>query len=147
MMHGPEEESAQVYKGLRGMQVAFNNLLDEMEKGDEYCFFGVNTDEIKEKRVVFFLQNYHKKRFAKGVSVKGIADTSIRKYFQQSNIFRGKYQLRYYKLSMPVGIVIGKKRVLMVLLDEDITVYEILSKRIVKRNQDYFKKIWKLAKN
>lgn len=141
-----EEESAQVYKGMRGIRVAFENLLEELEKGEEYCFFGISKEEMSNKQVLNFFQNWHAKRIAKGVHVKGIADTTLRKLYSKTPIFKKMYAIKYYDLTLPTGLTIGKNRVNLLLWGEENICYEIISKRAAQRYREFFYKIWKEAK-
>lgn len=146
MLGAYEEESAQVYKGIRGIRVAFNNLLGELEKGEEYCFFGISKEEMSNKQTLTFFQNWHAKRISKGVHVKGIADTKLRKLYSKTPIFKKMFSLRYYDLTLPTGITIGKNRIHILMWGEENICYEIISKRAADRYREFFNKIWKEAK-
>lgn len=146
MLGSYEEESAQVYKGISGIRVAFENLLGELEKGEEYCFFAISKEEMSNKQVLNFFQNWHAKRIAKGVYVKGIADTTLRKLYSKTPIFKKMYSLRYYDLTLPTGIIIGKNRINIIMYGEENICYEIISKRAAQRYREFFNKIWAVAK-
>ena len=141
-----EEESAQVYKGIRGIRVAFSNLLEELNKGEEYYFFGVSKEEMSNKQVLVFFQNLHAKRIAKGIHVKGIADTILRELYSKTPIFKKMFSIRYYDLTLPTGIVIGKNRILILIWGIENTCYELISKRAADRYREFFNKIWEKAK-
>ena len=143
-----EEESAQVYKGMGGIKVAFENLLSELiEKGEEYCFFGVSKEEMSNKQVLNFFQNWHAKRIAKGIHVKGIADTRLRELYSKTPIFKKMFSIKYHDLTLPTGLTIGKNRVNLLLWGEENICYEIISRRVADKYRDFFYKIWKVAKD
>jgi HTH-type transcriptional regulator, sugar sensing transcriptional regulator len=140
-----EEESAQIYKGLRGMRAAYLNIIEELSKGDDFLFFSVSSEELTPKVKLFF-ENIHTKRIEKGINVKGIVDEkwkdAYKKHFKKTK----SYDLKFLKLNTPSGVVIGKNRILMTLWDENPIAFEITSKRTSKRYQDFFYSLWKQAK-
>jgi len=137
-----EEESAQIYKGLAGMRAVFQNLLDELKKGDEFLFFAIPEPKIQKKGILFF-QNLQLKRAEKGIITKGIVDVRWEKQYR--NIFKGmkKIKLKALKLSFPHALAIGKNRVIISLWEENPIAFEIISKRFAQRYRDFFHELWK----
>ena len=80
-MSSYEEESAQVYKGIKGLKSAYMNILGELGSGEEYYFFSVSKDELIREDAKLFLQSYHSKRRYKKVKVKGIMDVSLKEIY------------------------------------------------------------------
>ena len=140
-----ELESAQVYTGVKGISAAFENLLKEMKKGEEYYFFSISADELSSKGMELFFKNYHRKRIEKGVKVKGIVNPTIKSKFVKE-VLNKTYSVKYYKLTLPTGVIIGKSRIIMPLWGESNLCYEIISKRMVEKYKKFFEKIWKAAR-
>lgn len=140
-----EQESTQVYKGIKGIQVAYDSLLSSLKKGEEYCLFAIRADEAEDELVFDLLAKFHKKRVKKGVKVRVIADSVIEKLYKKKHLLSSLYALRHYDLTLPTGIVIGKDRVLSFVFGKDSTLYEIISIEMTRRYQDFFDKIWKLS--
>ncbi|MFH1541099.1 MAG: helix-turn-helix domain-containing protein [Elusimicrobiota bacterium] len=141
-----DNEYAQVYRGFRGIKTVFNNSLEEMESGEEYGFFGVSNEEMNNKRVLNFFQNHHRKRVLKKVRVKGIVDNSLREFYEKRDVL-GKFSaIRFHNLTMPIGMTIGKNRIIMVIWGDEDIAYEIVSKRIVERYKAFFDDMWKKAR-
>lgn len=140
-----EQESAQVYTGVRGISAAFENLLKELKKGEEYCFFSINSNELRSKGMELFFKNYHQKRIEKGIKVRGIVSPAISPDFMKE-VLNKNYSIKYYQLTLPTGIIIGKNRMLMPLWGETNVCYEIVSKRMTERYQMFFEQLWKAAK-
>ncbi len=140
-----EEESAQIHKGIKGMASAFKNLLEEFNPNEEYYFFNVSEEELITFKAIDFFKNYHLKRVAKKVKVKGIADPSL-KYLDYQKKVTGKLsEIRYYELTMPVGMTIGKNRILIMMFGENPIVYEMISKRLANHYKKFFLELWKKA--
>jgi len=142
-----EEESAQVYKGIKGMKSAYYNLLGELEQGDEYYFFGVSEDELSREDTLLFFKSFHAKRIAKKVKVKAIADTALEKMYKEHDLPGKLSKVRFHKLTMPLGVVVGKNRVIIVMFGEMNLAYELVSKRLADKYRDHFKKVWATIKN
>lgn len=140
-----EEEYAQIYKGVKGIKVAFDNLFEEMDKGDEYRFFGASKEEMLDKNVVMFFQNVHKKRISKGIYVRGIVDNKLKEFYKKKNVMYKKYSLKYYDLTLPTAIVMGKNRIIMSIWGAENIAYEIVSKRVADKYREFFDKIWEVA--
>jgi HTH-type transcriptional regulator, sugar sensing transcriptional regulator len=138
-----EEESAQIYKGFAGMRVAFDNLLNELDKEDEFLFFAQQKEELENKRVVTFFKNLHLKRLEKGISSRGIADLSLKKLFEKS-FKQKKRKMKFAKLSLPMAISIGKNSVIMNIWGDYPICFEVTSKRIAERYKEFFERVWNL---
>lgn len=140
-----EQESAQVYTGVKGISAAFDNLLKELKKGEEYYFFSINSNELRSKGMELFFKNYHQKRIAKGIKVRGIISPTISPNFVKE-VLNKNYFIKYYQLTLPTGIIIGKNRIIMPLWGETNVCYEIVSKRMAERYKMFFEQLWKAAK-
>jgi sugar-specific transcriptional regulator TrmB len=140
-----EQESAQVYTGVKGISAAFQNLLKEMQKGEEYYFFSITPDELTSKNMDLFFKNYHNKRIDKGVKVKGIVHPSLKDKFIKE-VLHKKYSIKRYDLTLPTGAVVGKNRIIIPLWGDQDICYEIISKRVAEKYRKFFEKVWKIAR-
>jgi len=142
-----EEESAQVYKGLHGIEVAYNKILNNLKKRDSYSFFAISQEEVRDEKVVDFLTRFHRKRIEKKVFVKVIADSKIERLYRKKQVLGKLYSIKHYPLTLPVGVVIGKDRLLFIIFENNPTAYEIISKSIALKYQNFFNRLWKIAKH
>lgn len=142
-----EEESAQIHKGIKGLASAYKSVLDELDAGEEYYFFTVNEEEINTPEVIDFFKKYHLQRAAKKVKVKGIMMPSIGPSNYQTKVLGKFSEIKYYNLTMPVGMIIGKNRVLILMFGENPICYEMISKRLTNHYKKFFLKLWKIAKS
>ncbi len=141
-----EKDSAQIYRGLKGIQAAYLGVLRELKHGEEYRFFAVNPEEVQDKRIAEFLAQFHTKRVALGIKARAIADPSVVSLYRKEHILNKQAHIRKYPLTLPNAIVIGKTRILIISFAEDSVAYEIVSVKLAQRYQDFFDKIWKQAK-
>ena len=141
-----QKQAARVYEGLNGLKVAFNDVLATMKKGEEYFFFQVPTKKLSDEAVIRFLRNYHLKREAKGIKVKGLALKESKKPI--NNIFKGikNTQLRFLDEFTPSGILIYQNKVMTVDWQNIPTAIVIESTAIANSYKKFFKQKWQTAK-
>lgn len=137
-----EEESAQIYKGFAGFRAAWTNIIDEINKGEEFLFFSMSKDELTNTQVSNFFKNLHQKRIEKGIITKGIADTSLKELFEKTFFNQKAFQVKFSKLSLPMGLCIGKNRILLNIWGETPICFEIVSTRIAQKHREFFYKLW-----
>lgn len=143
-----EEDSAQIYKGTKGIKVAYYNILNELKPGEEYCFFAISAEEAQKEEAIIFFTNFHKQRIERNIRVRVISDSKIEKLYKKTHLLSKLYKIRHYKLTLPVGVVIGKTKILYIFFgQEEPIAHEITSKNMAKKYQEFFDEIWKIAKS
>jgi HTH-type transcriptional regulator, sugar sensing transcriptional regulator len=135
-----EEETAQIYKGYKGIKVAFEKIFEEV-KGKSYSFFSLDDNEFGEGSVRFF-QQISVKRGEMGVTAKGIANLRTKKQFLKIMGHIPSYDVRFSKLNLPSSVTFTKKRVLITLWEGSPIGFEIVSERVAKKYQELFDEIW-----
>ena len=141
-----QDESSQVYKGFRGIMAAYNNILDSLSKGEEYCLFAIDSDTAKTEKVLDFFTKFHENRSKKCVKVRVIADSKIFEVYRRRHLLGNLYSIRHHPLSLPTGIVIGKDRITFMNFGDDPTAYEIVSSSMTRKYKDFFNRLWKTSK-
>ncbi len=139
-------QSAKVYKGMKGLQTAFADVLITLKKGEEYCFFQAHHYNLYNPRVTLFFRNYHLKRSEKGIKVKGLAIDTTKKKVKE--IFKGlkHTNLRYVKDFLPTGLIIYKDKVITLDFEDTPTAFVIQSKTVAESYRKFFEEKWKKAK-
>lgn len=135
-----EEETAQIYKGYKGIAVAFEKIFEEV-KGKSYSFFSLDKNESREGAVRFFRQISVKRQKA-GVMAKGLVNLRAKDKFLKNLGDVKSYNVRFSKINLPSSITFTKTRVLSTLWDENPMGFEIVSKRVAKKYQELFDEIW-----
>jgi len=138
-------QSAKVYEGLKGIKTMYNELLNEMKKGDEYFAVAVEP-EVYEGDFLTFIQNYHKRRAEKGVKVKLLAHNKIKRAVQQSIAKTKLLQARYFSQSAPSATLIYKDDVATFVWSDNPTAIVISSQTIAKRYKSFFEELWNGSK-
>jgi len=93
------EETAQVFDGLRGIQTARERTLKIMKPGDEMWIVGIATTPYD--RLTPYFQEYHKRRYEKGIKCRYLYNEYARKPFGEVS---KKYPLSEVRF-MPEGMI------------------------------------------
>ncbi|VVB58718.1 HTH-type sugar sensing transcriptional regulator TrmBL1 [Candidatus Anstonella stagnisolia] len=141
-------KTAKVYEGLGGLKTVYENVLSEMQKGEEYFFFQFAAEKIAEKRAMLFYRTYHSRRDAKGVRVRGLATVEAKPPMRE--IFEGfkHVKLRYVNGSfLPTGTVIYHDKVVVIDWEaKEPTCFLIQSKTVAESYKELFEEKWKVAR-
>ncbi len=139
-----QRQTAKVYEGIKGLQTAYNDVLETMHKGEEYYFFQFPKSKLENNQIVTFFRNYHLKRSEKGIRVKGLASKETR------SIMKEAYNLpftriRYVSEVLPTVMVVYRDKLLMIEWEERPTAIVIHSKEIAQSYKRFFEEKWKKA--
>ena len=138
-------QSSYIYEGLEGIKTVFNLILELLKPGEEYYVFTLGED-LKQKRVILFLKNYHQKRIKKKIKAKIIANEQDKPIFEKE-LSKLKYlEVRYYRNPVPLGIFIFKDYVATFTFKEKPTAFVIKSQQIANSYKEFFNSLWKHSK-
>ncbi len=133
----------QVFKGLKGAKTSFDDILNNLKKGDEYYVLGISKFEPEFER---FVVNFHRLRAEKGIKCKIIVNEltkDIGKQLDKIKLTQVKYAKK--ELFTPVVfIVYGNKTLISISLDN--VFIQVDSKNLADGLKTYFEYLWKLAK-
>lgn len=141
-----QREEAHIYRGIQGVRTAHLNLLNELKKGEEYLFFSVEANMLKQESVQLMFKSIHAKRDEKGVTARGIASPELKGLIQKAFGIRKEYLVRFHQLTLNQGITIGKNRIIIENTYPEPFAVEIISAQTAKSYREFFNKLWKEAK-
>lgn len=136
-----EKQEAEIYEGPEGVKAAFNNLLNSLNKNEEYCVFTLG-EELGSEQLVTFFQNYHKKRIQKKIKARLIANIKIKDIIKQHHIYPDM-QFRFTAQNTPAGIFIFNDKVMTVVWGEVPTAFVIHSKENTQHYREFFEEVWR----
>ncbi len=140
-----QKQTAKVYEGIKGLQAAYNDVLETMKKGEEYYFFQFPHEKLENEQLLLFFRNYHLKRAEKGIRVKGLAAPASRKVMKEVyNLSHTK--IRYLKEAAPTVVVIYKNKILLLDWEERPVAFIIHSEAIYNSYKAFFLEKWKRGK-
>jgi HTH-type transcriptional regulator, sugar sensing transcriptional regulator len=138
------KQNAKVFEGVRGLQAAYNDILETMKRGEEYYFFQFPHEKLQHEDLVLFFRNYHLKRSERGIKVRGIASPECRKVMK--NIYNLPHtKVKYIEEPTPTVVVIYKNKILMLDWEDRPTAFTIQSKTIYNSYKKFFLDKWKKA--
>ena len=140
-----EQKSARVFEGFKGLKIAFNDVYLAMKPGEEYCFFQVSREDISRRRIQLFFRNWHRRRSAKGIKVKGLSVNGTREAME------GIYDLPHTRVRfvddfLPTATVVYKDKTLLLDLSDPPSAYLIQSQKIADSFRLLFDAKWKGAR-
>ncbi|MBA7714228.1 hypothetical protein ES703_123245 [subsurface metagenome] len=136
-------QDAEIFTGKKGLRSAYDILLQETKKSEEFLFFFV-PDEKTSKEVDEFYLTIAGKIKASGVDIKGISNKSYKK----SEVV--KYttpwtKMKYVDFPIPSNVDICRDKILFISWDKAIG-FLIKSKELTDNFRKYFHSVWKIAK-
>lgn len=140
-----EKKIAEVFIGMGGMQNAFNLLIKEFTQNEIYYAFGAGKGEDVEKIQIFF-DRLHKERVKKRVKSNIIFNESSRGLFisqEKSKFVKARYLIK----STPAAINIYKNYTIIAILVKEPITFLIRNEEVAESFKEYFKVMWKIAKN
>jgi len=139
-----ESQTTAVYEGFEGIKTVFNQILSTLKKGDEYYVFTLDEEATSEELRLFFL-NYHIKRIERGIKVKLLSNSKLKKELKNKY---PNYQLserRFIEHAFPNGVFIFKNHVLHFMYKPKSTLFVIKSTQNYESYKKFFLELWEKA--
>lgn len=139
-------QEARVYLGIEGWKTLYTEILNKLNKGEEYLAFGISRKDIENSEIRRFIRKFHLKRGEKGVKARLIMRKNtkdlMKKYF--SNLKDYKY--KFLKAKFPTNINLHKDSTVILVNEGTPIAFQINSKEVTRRYKEYFEELWKQAK-
>ena len=140
---GEEKQEAEMFEGKKGVITALLELINDSKKGDEFLFFTADTgDKERDKDIQKFYEQYHQKRKARGLIVKGVAPRRLKPY----NKHWKDIDIKYTDMPMPANHGICNDKIVMISWGEKPIAVLIKSKRMVDQQKEFFNAMWEKIK-
>jgi sugar-specific transcriptional regulator TrmB len=136
------KSDAEVYRGWKGMQTVYNDLIETLQPGEEYLVFGASVGADRKRTRSFF------RRFSMKVQRKRLNAKIIFNENARGNIpgIEDAAQLRYLDHNTPSEILVYSDKTAIVLLEKDPLIILIRGENIANSFRTYFDVMWKAAK-
>jgi HTH-type transcriptional regulator, sugar sensing transcriptional regulator len=140
---------AVVYEGFNGLKTIFNNLRQNLNKGESFCAFAIGQKAEENKALQLFFQQHNRELKKKGIKLKLLSEESSRKVFKEmygTKFLQGQQELKYTKETIPSGVTIWRDNVVIHVWDglEPMS-FMITNPQVAENYQKYFNSIWKKA--
>lgn len=137
-----KKTDAEIYRGWKGMQTVYNDLLTTLKRGQAYYIFGASKGEDQKKVRSFFI------RFNEKVLKKGLKANIIFNENARGNILNVEKtgRIRYLLQTTPAEILLYNNKTAIVLLEKEPLIILIQGHSIARSFRTYFDTIWDIAK-
>ena len=139
-----QENRAVLYEGLTAIKNFYRNILEELNRGEEYCVMGVNYgDSLPGVRE--FFENYHRQRAKRGIKVKMLINHDAKKLLVKT--IHSKSEIRFlpqYLMNNTI-ILFYKNKSFIFFLAKDAIGLLIENKEVTAGFKSYFDAFWKIA--
>lgn len=135
---------AEIFLGIKGMQNAFNVLINKFEPKEAYYAFGAGKGE-NTKQMQLFFSKLHQQRVKHKVKSMIIFNESSRGLFEsqeKSKLVEARYLLK----STPTAINIYKDLTIISILNREPITFLIRNVETADSFKEYFKVMWMQAK-
>ncbi len=133
----------QVFKSMKGAKTSFDDILNELKKGDEYYVLGISEFTPHFER---FVINFHKKRAKQGIKCKVIVNEVAKEIGEKlSKIKLTKIRYLQKELFTPFVFIIYKNKTLISIGLDEIFI-QIKSENLAEGLKNYANYMWKIGK-
>jgi len=142
-----EKQDVKVYAGFEGIKTFYNEILGQLEKGDEYLAMTFSDESLKHKSIVLHFQKFRQLRAKKGIKAKILCRTKEQLTQKKMNYTAtGLYEFRVTGQLIPAGIVIFKDTVATFNWGSNPRVFVIICKENAEHYKRFFYDVWEKAK-
>lgn len=135
------KQEAYVYTGNEGIKTLYNQILDDLEPGEEYLAFGMGKKEFSMEKMSSFIKNFHIKRAEKKVHARIILHDDIKKEMKEFSKIK-YYSFKYTSVNVPTNIALWKDHVVNLVWNENPIAFVIKSKEVYTKYKEYFESLW-----
>ena len=140
-----KEENAEIYYGWKGLQTIYDEITEELSKGDIDYAFGATKGENPSKTLDFF-SKFNQRRYEKGIKLKIIYNLEDKEFAKKYLSNKKLDEVRYLELQTPAEINISKSKVIILILSDNPMGIVIRSEKVANSFKQYFDKMWGIAK-
>jgi len=145
---GEKETEVELFKGYKGIDTAFKDILKNLKKGDEFLVFGGSENEsgTKNEATQIFFERFHRQRSKQGICLRIIFSKYAKeKYRKLAKL--GNTKARYLPFGTPSTINIYKDITILLIMNPSPAAIRIKDKKTTESFKKYFEQMWKIAKN
>jgi len=136
------QEAETIYQGEEAFKTFFNDIVNSLNGDDHYWAFAFHM-EYMDERIREILQNVHAELAKKEIEDKAICKEDIYQTLTKTYSGNNNIQIKSTTQEIPVGVIVLKDRIINLLWGNEPAAYEITTKEIVEKYQNYFKALWK----
>ena len=140
-----QEDTAKVYKGIKGIKLVHDKILEDLKSGDEYLVICAPSEAGEKLRA--YWKDHNERRIKKRIKMRIIVDYG---HPQIPDFKKYKYtQVKVLKqdIKTPAWIFVYHDVVVMATVTDSTILFQIKNKSIAESYREFFKIMWKEASN
>lgn len=139
------ESNVEVFKGYRGVETVFHEMIGSLRKGDEFLVMGGGDTPSANQRTKAFFEKIHRRRAEKGIIFRVIFSEARRKSLKQMALFPHTLP-RYLHYGTPSTVNIYNDTTILLVMSPEPAAIRIQNKNITDSYRTYFEQMWRSAK-
>lgn len=139
--YAKHKSEATIYRGLKGVKTAYEDILSTLQAGDEYYVTG---GMVPHSAYFTFIEQFHKRRAKKGIKVK-LLYTDLAKSIASNIESLPGTKIKFvpqHLLSSCFVVMYKTKTLITVASKDDLTLFKIDSKGVTESFIEQFKLLW-----
>ncbi|MBU0472205.1 MAG: hypothetical protein KKF89_01035 [Nanoarchaeota archaeon] len=141
------KQESKVYVGTEGIRTFFDELVNQLERDDEYLAMTIPWKGLIGKSPTMIFQNFHLKRAEKKIKAKILTSDKTLANEEKVNFSKtGYYEFKTTNIQLPTGIGICKDYVITFNWGETPRAFVIECKENAEHYKKFFYDIWKKSK-
>jgi len=141
-----DKTDAEIFMGWNGLETAYQDIINNLSKGDTDYVFGASKGSDS-KRTRRFFDRYLNLTYEKGIKIKAIFNKDSKDYHKSSKAKKRHVEARFLDQTTPTEINIYKDKTLIVVLSQTPLVIMIKGKEVADSFKQYFDVMWGIAKS
>lgn len=140
--YAKHKSEATIYRGLKGVKTAYEDILNTLQAGDEYYVTG---GMVPHSAYFTFIEQFHKRRAKKGIKVKLLYTELVKSIASNIENLPGT-KIKFvpqHLLSSCFVVMYKTKTLITVASEDDLTLFKIDSKGVTESFMKQFKLLWK----
>ncbi len=141
--YAEEKQEVKVYVGFEGIKTFYNEILKQLNEGDEYLAMTFSDISLNNKSIVLMFQKFHQKRSEKHAKARILCNIKDRLTQQKMNYSdTALYEFRVTNQILPTGIAIVKDIVATFNWGKKPRVFAIICKENADQYRRFFYSVW-----
>lgn len=140
-----EEAGARVYRGWKGLETVYEDIITTVGPSGEDYVYGANSGE-DEPRTTRFYQRVIRKYESSGIRVRAIFNEKDRKYAQRTSTRPQRLEFRYVDMELKTEVNIYAGKTALITLEKEPIAIIITGEKTAKSFMQQFNLLWERAK-
>lgn len=142
-----DKQELKVYSGIEGVKTFYNEILNSLNKGDEYLAMSFPKEALQYESLIYMFQDFHKRRGEKGIRAKILTSEKKELSKKGMNFSHTKYyEFRQIESVLPTGLAIFNDTVATFNWGKVPRVFVIICKENADQYKKFFYNLWDKAK-